>query len=159
MQTAQGDGRSLTFVAKNKGGQQSMGNEGSNEGVIDSRSLLALSSVMRHFTNAGNDRLTVNQAAFFLIVAEADAAGTPMTASEVIDKSNGSLNVSLANTYKVLLEPSHKDYREIALGWLRQEIDLEDQRRKYLRLTEKGRGLVMQALKLASTPHNEHQPK
>lgn len=108
--------------------------------------LASLSATMLYLAEAGNDRLTINQAAFFLIAAAADARGRPMTMTEIMEGADGIINPSVANTYKVLLEPNRKDYKAIGLGWLRREVDEDDERRKYLRLTEKGQSVVKAAL-------------
>lgn len=113
--------------------------------------LSTLSSTFLHFTEAGNDRLTVNQVAFFLIAAAADAAGKPMTVTEIMESANGIINPSVANTYKVLLDSkNNKDYRKIGLGWLRRETDPDDARRNYLRLTKIGQAVVSSALQAAN---------
>ncbi|WP_145960509.1 helix-turn-helix domain-containing protein [Novosphingobium meiothermophilum] len=118
--------------------------------------LSALSASLLYLAEEGNDRLTINQAAFFLIAAAADARGRPLTPSEIVEGAGGVLNASLANTYKVLLPPSHKEYRGIALGWLQQEVDEDDQRRKLLRLTPKGVAVMRAALvALGQKPKDE----
>lgn len=109
------------------------------------RPLAASSALMLYLAEAGNDRLTINQAAFFLIAAAADARGAPMTLTEIMDGADGILNPSLQNTYKVLLEP-RKGYKKIGLGWLDREVDEDDERRRYLRVTDKGWAVVKAAL-------------
>ena len=69
-----------------------------------------------------------------------------MTLGEIMEAGDGVLNKSLANTYKVLLEPNRRDYKEIGLGWLYRENDPDDERRKYLRLTDKGRAVLRASL-------------
>lgn len=108
--------------------------------------LAGLSATMLYLAQSGNDRLTINQAAFFLIAAAADARGRPMTVSEIMEGAEGILNPSLQNTYKVLLEPNRRDYKDIGLGWLEREPDPDDERRRYLRVTDKGWNVVRAAL-------------
>lgn len=110
------------------------------------RPLAGYSASMLYLAEAGNDRLTINQAAFFLLAAAADARGRPMTLSEIMEGTEGVLNRSVANTYKVLLDGNSKDYRKIGLGWLEREPDPDDERRNYLRLTAKGREVAKAAL-------------
>ncbi|MBF9151741.1 hypothetical protein [Novosphingobium jiangmenense] len=102
---------------------------------------MAASKSLILIAQEGNDRLTINQAAFFFIAATADTMGRPMTPSEIFDEAKGALTKSIKNTYKVLLE-DHREYRDIALGWLRAETDDLDNRRKLLRLTAKGRSVA-----------------
>lgn len=103
--------------------------------------LAGLSAFLLYLAEAGNDRLTINQAAFFLIAAAADARGVPLTMGEIMERGEGVLTKSLKTTYKVLLEPT-PHYKNIGLGWLTRETDADDERRKYLRLTDLGRDVV-----------------
>lgn len=107
--------------------------------------LAGLSAFLLYLASAGNDRLTINQAAFFLIVAAADARGVPQTMGEIMENGEGVLNQSLKTTYKVLLAPTPA-YKGIGLGWITREPDPDDERRKYLRLTPKGKAVVDAAL-------------
>ena len=108
--------------------------------------LASLSASLMYLAEAGNDRLNINQAAFFLIAAAADARGVPLTLSEIMAATEGVLNRSLSNTYKVLLAPNNRDYKKIGLGWLMREPDPEDERRHYLRLTRTGQSVARAAL-------------
>lgn len=110
--------------------------------------LAGLSAFLLYLADAGNDRLTINQAAFFLIAAASDARGVPLTMGEIMERGEGVLTQSLKTTYKVLLEPT-PHYKNIGLGWLTREPDPDDERRKYLRLTPLGYD-VAQAAILAS---------
>lgn len=107
--------------------------------------LAGLSAFLLYLAEEGNDRLTINQAAFFLIVAAADARGVPQTMGEIMENGEGVLNQSLKTTYKVLLAPTPA-YKGIGLGWITREPDPDDERRKYLRLTPKGKAVVDAAL-------------
>lgn len=108
--------------------------------------LASLSAAFLYLAEAGHDRLTINQAAFFLLVAAADARGAPLTLTEVLEGTDGVLGKSIVNSYKALLEPHGRSPKDFALGWLTREPDLDDERRKYLRLTEKGREVAKAAL-------------
>lgn len=108
--------------------------------------LASLSASMLYLAEAGNDRLNINQAAFFLIAAAADVRGAPLTLSDIMQNTEGVLNRSLYNTYRVLLEGSGKEYKKIGLGWLRKEPDPDDERRSYLRLTRTGLSVARAAL-------------
>jgi hypothetical protein len=111
------------------------------------KDLASLSAALFYLAEAGNDRLTINQAAFFLIVAAAEARGVPVTLKEVMEATDGVLGQSIKNTYKVMLEAEGRQPKtNSALGWLKRELDLDDERRKYLRLTPKGRSVAKAAL-------------
>jgi len=103
--------------------------------------LTGLSAFLLYLAEEGNDRLTINQAAFFAIAAAADLRGVPMTLSQIMEQGEGIVTKSLKTTYKVLLEPT-PSYKNIGLGWITREPDPEDERKKYLRLTKKGRNVV-----------------
>lgn len=109
--------------------------------------LAGLSAFLLYLAEEGNDRLTINQGAFFIIAGAADLRGGPMTLAEIMERGDGILTQSLKNSYRVLLEPS-KHYTA-GLGWLTREPDPEDERKKYLRLTPKGRN-VTRAMLLAA---------
>lgn len=119
--------------------------------------LAGLSAALLYLSEEGNDRLTINQAAFFLLAGGADARGGPLTLSQIMERGEGILNPSLANTYKVLLEPNRKDYNKIGLGWLTREADPDDERRKFLKLTPKGTR-VLRATLLAMG-HNSYKDR
>ncbi|AKM09363.1 hypothetical protein [Croceicoccus naphthovorans] len=106
--------------------------------------LANLSAFLLYLAEAGNDRLTINQAAFFLIAAAADARGVPLTMGEIMERGEGVLTQSLKTTYKVLLEP--KKGSPSAVNWLTREPDPDDERRKYLKLTPQGRKVASAAL-------------
>jgi hypothetical protein len=125
-----------------------MGMETENTDIFAlAKPLASLAAGILYFAEAGHDRLTINQAAFFLLAATADARGKPVTLTEIMEMSDGVIGRSIANSYKVLLEPSRKDF---ALGWLVREPDPDDERRKYLRLTPKGRDAAKAALQAIS---------
>jgi hypothetical protein len=117
--------------------------------------LASLSAGMLYLAEAGHERLTINQAAFFLLVAAADARGAPLTLQEILDSTEGIIGRSIQNSYKVLLEPRGRDPKDYALGWLSREVDPDDERRKYLRLTQKGRD-VASAVMLATGQLKAH---
>lgn len=108
--------------------------------------LASLSAALLYLAEAGHDRLTINQAAFFLLVAAADARGRPLTLTEILEGAEDVLGKSIANSYKSLLEPHGRTPHSFALGWVYREPDLDDERRKYLRLTPKGKDVAKAAL-------------
>lgn len=103
------------------------------------------------------ERLTLGQAAFFLHAGIADLRGTAATFTDIKDALGDTINRSLHTTYKVLVDESRKrgERREPGLGWLTRETDPNDNRRKYLRLTQRGRSIltdVATRLKNGSNP-------
>lgn len=92
------------------------------------------------------ERMTLSQSAFFLMAAMADATGRKSTYTEIKEAVGPALHRSLHTTYRVLLDEGRNTAkgREPGLGWLRRETDPSDNRRKYLRLTAKGRRVLDQ---------------
>lgn len=112
--------------------------------------LLSVLDELRQFNNSlirlaslAPDRLSLPQAVFFIEAARADLSGQPATFTELRDRTGPAISKSLHTTYKVFLDSKNREpKRQTALGWLTREIDAEDNRRKYLRLTAKGRRVV-----------------
>lgn len=92
------------------------------------------------------ERTTAAQMAFFVLAGMADEAGKPATFTEIKDAVGPAINRSLHTTYKVFLDRvqrrSDTDATRQGLGWLTREEDRQDNRRKYLRLTPKGRAVI-----------------
>lgn len=90
------------------------------------------------------DRMTLSQLTFFLFAAMADIRGTPATFSDIRDTAGPRVRKSMHTTYKILLDGSRRSDRADTpgVGWLRREEDPLDNRRKFLRLTPKGRNVV-----------------
>lgn len=106
--------------------------------------LREFSTVLARLTAYATDRLSIAQAVFFIEAARADLAGRPATFTEIRDSAGDAISRSLHTTYKVFLgdEGREKNRRQQALGWLVRELDHTDNRRKYLRLTAKGREVI-----------------
>ncbi len=87
---------------------------------------------------------------FFLLAARADLRGRPSTFSEIRDAVGPSVNRSLHTTYKVFLDKPLKrsdyDSNRAGLGWLTREIDPDDNRKKFLRLTQVGKDVLARIL-------------
>ena len=88
--------------------------------------------------------LTGAQQSFFLAAALADLAESPATFTELREVVGSSVNRSLHSTYKVFLNEGRirDGQRQAGIGWLKTEVDPIDNRRKYLRLTPKGRRVI-----------------
>lgn len=112
--------------------------------------LLSALPELKNFNNAlvrlasmAPERLSLPQAVFFIEAARADLSGQPATFTELRDRTGPAISRSLHTTYKVFLDAKNREpKRQTALGWLTREIDAEDNRRKYLRLTAKGRRII-----------------
>ena len=109
-----------------------------------------LSKSLLILANEAPERTTLAQMTFFLLAGTADLAGKPSTFTEIRDRVGPTVNRSLHTTYKVFLDRPLKrsDYqsKRQGLGWLTREIDPQDNRRNYLRLTAKGRRVLAKAL-------------
>ncbi len=111
--------------------------------------LAGSSAFLMYLAEAGSDRLTVSQAAFFMLAAAADAKGTPATRSRLLTASGVEFRPSIRNSYRQLLPPS-RVYPN-ALGWLVAEENPQDSREQFLRLSDEGRAVIQGAL-LALVP-------
>lgn len=106
--------------------------------------LAGSSAFLLYLADVGSDRLTLTQAAFFLLAATADAAGHPATRSALLQAHHETFRGSIRNSYRQLLEPS-RQYPN-ALGWLSTEANPDDDREQFLRLTDEGRSVIEAAL-------------
>ena len=106
--------------------------------------LAGSSAFLLYLSDLGSDRLTLTQAAFFLLAATADAAGKPATRSVLLQAYADSFRGSIRNSYRQLLEPSRQ--YPTALGWLSTEANPNDDREQFLRLTDEGVSVIEGAL-------------
>lgn len=91
------------------------------------------------------ERMTMSQGIFFLLTATADLAGRDPTFGDIKEAVGDTVNRSLHTTYRILLESSR--LYPNGLGWLRQEENPMDARQKFLRLTPKGRAVMVGILR------------
>jgi hypothetical protein len=68
--------------------------------------LAGSSAFLLYLADVGSDRLSLTQAAFFLLAATADAAGKPATRRSFIQAHGDTFRGSIRNSYRQLLEPS-----------------------------------------------------
>lgn len=106
--------------------------------------LAGSSAFLLYLADVGSDRLSLTQAAFFMLAATADAAGRPATRSELIQTYSETFRGSIRNSYRQLLEPSRMYPR--SLGWLATESNPNDEREQFLRLTDEGKSVIVGAL-------------
>lgn len=102
--------------------------------------LATSSAMLLYLAGEGSDRLSLTQAAFFILAATADAAGKPATRSALLEAHMDAARGSIRNSYRQLMEPSR--VYPTALGWLEAEENPMDAREKVLRLTEEGKRVV-----------------
>ena len=88
------------------------------------------------------ERITLSQATFFLMTASADIAGKQPTFTEIKDALGPAVNRSLHSTYRSLLTPSKAV--PYGAGLLERYENPDDNRQKILKLSKKGRELIMQ---------------
>lgn len=90
-------------------------------------------------------RTSVRQLFAFLAVCHAEAMGHSILLSDIrnMEAENGESVVgqSIQQTFGMLLYPSDREPK--ALGWVRQEVDPDDKRRKFLKLTDKGHEIAV----------------
>jgi hypothetical protein len=96
--------------------------------------------MLLYLAEVGSDRLSLTQAAFFLLAATADAAGRPATRTELLATHMANGRGSIRNSYRQLMEPSRVHPK--ALNWLCAEENPMDAREKVLRLTDEGKRVV-----------------
>jgi hypothetical protein len=106
------------------------------------RDLGRLSDAMQALAFELPPRTSLRQVMAFTAVAEAHALGHTITMAELreavgADRSKAPmLGPSVERSFGIFLEPTKRD--PDALGWVYQEGDEDDRRRKHLRLTPAG---------------------
>lgn len=111
------------------------------------RELAAGSALLLYLCEASKGRLTMPQAAFFMLASAWDSLGRPATRAQLLEEEGGRLNASVRNTYRHLLAPSRRHPE--ALGWLQAVPNESDLREHHLVLTERGRAVIEGALAAA----------
>ena len=102
--------------------------------------LVASSNFLRYLSKEASDRLTVGQAAFFMLAAAADAKGQPQTRTRLLTSAGPDFRKSTRNSYRQLLERSR--VYPSALRWLIAEENPRDRREQFLRLTKEGKTVI-----------------
>lgn len=85
------------------------------------------------------ERMTLSQAIFFILTGTAELSGQQPTYSSIKEEVGEQLNRSLHTTYRILMEPSRAFPK--GLGWLTSDLNPNDNREKFLKLTPKGRSV------------------
>lgn len=102
----------------------------------------SFSSALITLTDLLPERITLSQAAFFLLTAAADVAGQRPTFTEIKEVLGPAVGRSLHSTYRSLLTPSKAV--PYGAGLLERFENPDDNRQKILKLTPKGRALMME---------------
>lgn len=114
------------------------------------RDLSRLSQALQAIAAELPQRTTLRQAVAFATVATMDAAGRSVTLSELNEALGDDLTgipllgTSFDRVFDSFLEPSKR--QPDRLGWLFKELDEDDLRKKYLRLTPKGRKVALRLI-------------
>lgn len=111
--------------------------------------LAGYSALFLYLADAASDRLSISQAAFFMMAAAANARGAPLTAAQLQEAAGENISKNVKNSYRRLLTPSNANPG--GLGWLDREGNPDDEREKFLVLTPKGEEVIKAAL-LAAAP-------
>lgn len=89
------------------------------------------------------ERTTLGQITFFLLAGIADIKGSAATFTEIKEAVGPAVNRSLHTTYRLFLDrPSRRSdtgKSRDGLGWLYREENPDDNRQKFLKLTDAGR--------------------
>ncbi|MFN3582759.1 hypothetical protein [Phenylobacterium sp.] len=96
-----------------------------------------LAAVMQIIAEAVPARCSTRQVLAFCIIVYANAKGQSVTLSQVRETAGEGLGQSIEKTIQMFFAPSKQ--QPDALGWLEQEVDEDDRRKKYLKLTARGR--------------------
>lgn len=81
-------------------------------------------------------RTSIRQVMAFAIIAQKNAMGSAVSLTDVREIAGEALGQSIERTIQQFFAPTVRD--PDALGWLEQEEDPYDRRKKYLKLTDKG---------------------
>lgn len=102
---------------------------------------------MVRFASTAPHRLWLGQTVLVIEAAKTDLSGQPLTVAELLDRASQTISRSLGTTYRVFLGAEEgKPAKRATLGWLVREIDPADIRRKYLRVTAKGRWIIEEVI-------------
>lgn len=116
-------------------GKPGMTSTGRTKAVLRAAPLSGFYDAVKLLAMGLPPRVSLSQAAFFILAARADANGSPATYS-MLKEELGELGDSIKTTYAIFLDPSEKF--PDGLGWLSQEIDPSNRRQKFLHVSEKG---------------------
>lgn len=98
-----------------------------------------LAVVISLMTERGSEKLTMRQCLFFLAAAYLDLRNVSVNIAK-IREIYPTIGRSIEKSKEQLLEPTK--HTPDALGWLSQEMDEDDRRQRWLKLTPKGRKIV-----------------
>ena len=100
-------------------------------------------------------RTSLRQVYAFALIVEANSLGKSIIVSDLkeiagADKTGEPIfGQSIGRSYQLLMEPTKRD--PDGLGWIKLETDEDDQRRKIVRLTQKGEAIANQLRRTIAT--------
>jgi len=100
-------------------------------------------------------RTSLRQVYAFALIVEANSLGRSVIVSDLkeiagADKTGEPIfGQSIGRSYQLLMEPTKRDLD--GLGWIKLETDEDDQRRKIVRLTDKGEAIANQIRRTIAT--------
>lgn len=126
-------------ATKDKAGARSSTDQGASDGLLSTSAdaFEHLAAVMQIIAEAVPARCSARQVLAFCIIVYANAKGQSVTLSQVREVAGEGLGQSIEKTIQMFFSPSKN--QPDALGWLEQEVDEDDRRKKYLKLTARGR--------------------
>lgn len=110
-----------------------------------------LAAAVQVVAEAAPARMSIRQVLAFTIVAYANAMGRRITLSEVRELAGDALGQGIERSIAGFFAPTKRE--PDALGWLEQEPDEDDRRKKYLVLTERGRYVVNEITRALTSVH------
>jgi len=100
-------------------------------------------------------RTSLRQIYAFALIVEANSLGKSIIISDLKEIAGADntgepiFGQSIGRSYQLLMEPTKRD--PDGLGWIKLETDEDDQRRKVIRLTEKGEAIANQLRRTVAT--------
>lgn len=101
-----------------------------------------LATAFTILSEATPDRMSIRQMLAFLMIGYANAKGQSIALTQVRELAGEALGQSIERTIQVFFPPTKN--MPSALNWVYQEVDEDDRRKKYLKLTAQGRWIINQ---------------
>jgi hypothetical protein len=116
---------------------------------------MALSKALQVIAYEIPPRTSLRQIYAFALIVEANSLGKSIIISDLKEIAGADntgepiFGQSIGRSYQLLMEPTKRD--PDGLGWIKLETDEDDQRRKVIRLTEKGEAIANQLRRTVAT--------
>lgn len=107
---------------------------------------MALAKALQILVHEIPARTSLRQVYAFVLIVEANSLGKSIIISDLKEIAGADntgepiFGQSIGRSYQLLMEPTKRD--PDGLGWIKLETDEDDQRRKIVRLTEKGEAIA-----------------